>query len=196
MKNLAIFISGGGSNMKSIIAAIEEGRIKDAKVQLVVSSSSEAGGLIFAEDKSIKTEVISYKSKPEGKIAAEILELLRENDIDYIILAGFVKVIPAEVVSVYKRRIMNIHPSLIPLFCGKGYYGIIPHQAAIGAGVRESGATVHFVDEGVDTGTIILQEKCPVYEGDSAEELQKRVLKIEHEIYPRAIAMVLSGEVE
>lgn len=193
MKNLAIFISGSGSNMKSILRAIDEGRLPNTRPSLVLSSTAKAGGLNYARERGLRTEVLSYKDKSEAEITEALLKLMREENIDYIALAGFMKVLPPAFTRAYPKRILNIHPSLIPLFCGRGYYGLRPHEAAIRAGVRESGATVHFVDEGVDTGSIILQEKCPVLEGDGPEELQKRVLEIEHGIYPRALDMVING---
>lgn len=193
MKKLAIFISGGGSNMKSIIRAIDEGRLENVELKLVLSSTKKAAGLDYAKERGYRTEILSYKDKTEDEISRALINLMREEEIDYIALAGFMKVLPAAFARAYKGRILNIHPSLIPLYCGKGFYGLIPHQAALADGAKESGATVHYVDEGVDTGRIVLQEKCEVLEGDSAEDLQKRVLEIEHRIYPKALDMVING---
>ncbi len=194
MKNLAIFISGSGSNMKTILENIKEGRIKGVNPALVLSSTSKARGLEYAEDSGLKTAVFNYKNLSEDEISNGLISLLEESEIDFIILAGFIKILPPALVKKYKNRILNIHPSLIPKFCGKGFYGLKVHEEVIKAGEKESGATVHYVDEGVDTGDIILQRTCPVYPDDTAEVLQKRVLKIEHEIYSEAIQMVISGE--
>lgn len=193
MKNLAIFISGGGSNMRSILRAIDEGALPSVRAALVLSSTKKAGGLEYARERGIRTEVLTYKGRTEEEITEKLLQLMREEEIDYIALAGFMKVLPPSFTREYKKRILNIHPSLIPLFCGKGFYGLVPHEAAIRAGVKESGATVHYVDEGVDTGEIILQEKCPVLVGDAPEDLQKRVLEIEHRLYPKALNIVMNG---
>lgn len=194
MKNLAIFISGSGSNMKSIAENIKNGKITGARIALVVSSAAGAGGLEYAENSGLKTAVFSYKNKSEEEISSGLIHLMREEKIDWIILAGFVKIIPEAFVREYRGKILNIHPSLIPKYCGKGYYGIKVHEEVLRAKESESGATVHFVDEGVDTGAIILQKACPVLDGDSPETLQKRVLKIEHEIYSLAIRKVLGEE--
>lgn len=194
MKKIAIFISGTGSNMKAIVESIERGDIKDVSPALVLSSTEKAKGLVYAKEKGINTSIFSYRGLSEKEINDGLMEVLEKNEIDMIILAGFMKILPAELTKKYKNRILNIHPSLIPKFCGKGFYGMKVHEAVIEAGESESGATVHFVDEGVDTGKIILQEKCPVYEDDSPEDLQKRVLKIEHKIYSEAITKVLREE--
>ncbi len=190
MLKLAIFISGTGSNMKAIVESIERGDIENVSPALVLSSTEKAKGLHYAKEKGIDTHVFSYKGLSQDEINAGLLDILAKYDIDMIILAGFMKILPAELTRKYKDKILNIHPSLIPKFCGKGFYGMRVHEAVIEAGEKESGATVHFVDEGVDTGKIILQEKCAVYETDSAEDLQKRVLKIEHTIYSKAIDIV------
>lgn len=179
--------------MKSILRAIDEDRLPNCEVRLVLSSTSKAGGLDYARERGIRTELVSYKNRTEAELAEIFLGFLRQEEIDYVALAGFMKVLPSALTKAYQDRILNIHPSLIPQFCGKGFYGLRPHQAAIEAGVSESGATVHFVDEGVDTGRIILQESCPVLEGDGPEDLQKRVLEIEHRIYPKALDIVING---
>ncbi len=191
MTKLAIFISGSGSNMKAIVENIENGKIKGATPALVLSSTEKAGGLAFAKEKGIATEVFSYKGLSGEEVEEGLSKILEGYDIDMIILAGFIKILPAGLTKKYKNKILNIHPSLIPKFCGKGFYGLKVHEEVIKANETESGATVHYVDEGVDTGQIILQESCPVYKDDSPEVLQKRVLKIEHKIYSEAIAKVL-----
>ncbi len=191
MKNVAIFISGSGSNMKAIVENIKQNKITGVKPVLVLSSTEKAGGLEYAKNSGIDTAVFSYKGLSSEQIADGLIALLAQYDVDLIILAGFIKILPEKLVKKYKGSILNIHPSLIPKFCGKGFYGLKVHEEVIKAGECETGATVHFVDEGVDTGDIILQRSCPVYEDDTAEILQKRVLKIEHEIYSEAIATIV-----
>ncbi len=191
MKNIAIFISGSGSNMKAIVENIKQNKITGVKPVLVLSSTVKAGGLEYAKNSGIDTAVFSYKGLNPEQISDGLITLLNKYDVDFIILAGFIKILPEKLVKKYKGRILNIHPSLIPKFCGKGFYGLKVHEEVIKAGETETGATVHFVDEGVDTGEIILQRTCPVYQDDSAEVLQKRVLKIEHELYSEAIAKVI-----
>lgn len=192
MINIAVFISGGGSNMRAIAAAIEKGDIAGARLALVVSSKTSAGGIDFANQNNIPSAIIDYKGKTEDEIELELKSLMRAYSIDFIALAGFVKVLPAKFTKSYERRIVNIHPSLIPLFCGRTYYGLRVHEAAISSGMKVSGATVHYVDAGVDTGKIIAQETCKIEKNDTAESLQKRVLKIEHKIYSRAIGEVIA----
>lgn len=193
MKQLAIFISGSGSNMKCIVENIKNAKITGANAALVVSSSKDAKGLEYAENSGIKTAVFSYKGLREEEVSEGLIALMREHHIDLIILAGFIKIIPEGLVKEYKNRILNIHPSLIPKYCGKGFYGIKVHEAVLAAGEKESGVTVHYVDEGVDTGQIILQRTCPVFEDDSPASLQKRVLELEHEVYSEAIQKILEG---
>ncbi len=192
MINLAIFISGSGSNMKAIVENIKQNKITGAKPVLVLSSTAKAGGLEYAKNSGIDTAVFSYKGLSNEQISDGLIELLDKYDVDLIILAGFIKILPEKLVKKYQGKILNIHPSLIPKFCGKGFYGLKVHEAVIKAGETETGVTVHYVDEGVDTGQIILQRSCPVYKDDTPEVLQKRVLKIEHEIYSEALSVILS----
>ncbi len=193
MNNIAIFISGTGTNMQSVVKAVQSGEIRNANVSLVLSSSSSAKGLIFAKENDIKTDVVSYKGKSDDEIADFILAKLEEYKIDLVVLAGFIKVIPKKVIDNFDKDIINIHPSLIPLFCGKGYYGLKVHQAVIASGMKVSGATVHYVDSGVDTGKIIMQKTVEVLDDDTAETLQKRVLsQVEHKILKQAVDKVLN----
>lgn len=188
MINIAVLVSGGGSNMQAIIDGILSGKIQRAKVSLVISSKTSAFAIERAENAGIPVKILSNKILVDEKERAQkLLELLDEANTDLIVLAGYMKVIPAEVVAEYRNRIINIHPSLIPKHCGKGYYGIRVHESVLAAGDSESGATVHFVDEGVDTGRIIIQEKVPVLEGDDADVLAARVLEVEHKIIVKAV---------
>lgn len=197
MKNIAVFISGGGSNLQALIDAEKAGQFEGkSKISLVVSSKEDAYGLIRAKNSGIKTAVFSRKSfdTPEARDEA-ILKTLRAEKIDYIVLAGYLGMITPALVSGYKNKIINIHPSLLPAFGGKGFFGIKVHLAVIEAGEKTSGATVHFVDEEYDRGKIILQEAVPVLQGDTAEALQERVLSIEHKLLPLAVKKLLKGEI-
>ncbi len=193
MKNIAIFISGTGTNMMNVVEAVASNEVKDANVSLVLSSSKSAKGLIYAEDKGIDTSVISYKGKDLDEVADELLQVLSGRNIELIVLAGFIKILPEKFIDEFKGDVINIHPSLIPLFCGKGFYGMKVHEAVMESGMKVSGATVHFVDGGVDTGKIIMQKTCDISDDDTAESLQKKVLKIEHEILKKAVDKVLNG---
>ncbi len=191
MKKIAVFISGTGTNMQSIVKACEDRIIDGAEVSLVLASKPSAKGLSYAKDKGIATEVYLYGDKDNGQISKELIEIMESHSIDLIALAGYVKVLPEEFTKRFDGRIVNIHPSLIPLFCGKGYYGVRVHEEVLASGMKVSGATVHYVDSGVDTGRIIAQDSCPILEGDTPETLQKRVLKIEHRIFPEAISRLV-----
>ena len=184
MFKIAVLISGGGSNLLSIINQIEEGNI-NAKIHCVISDRESAKGLLKAKEKGIDTFVIS-KKKYGTKTSEKILELLREK-VDLIVLAGYLSILDGEILKVFKDRIINIHPSLIPSFSGNGMYGIKVHEAAIKKGVKFSGCTVHFVNEEVDGGAIINQALVPVYFEDTAKTLQERILIEEHKILPEVI---------
>ena len=186
MKKLAIFVSGGGSNFQAIIDAVKAKTI-NAKIELVISSSEKAYALERAKENNIE----AYVFKKEQKLDTMFLKidtLLQERKIDYIILAGYMTVLPASFVEKYPKKIINVHPSLIPKYSGVGFYGMHVHNAVIAGGEIESGCTVHFVDSGVDTGEIIGIAKVPVYKTDTAECLQKRVLEKEHELLPQVVA--------
>ena len=184
MFKIAVLISGGGSNLLSIINQIEEGNI-NAKIHCVISDRESAKGLLKAKDKGIDTFVIS-KKKSGTKTSEKILELLREK-VDLIVLAGYLSILDGEILKEFKNKIINIHPSLIPSFSGNGMYGIKVHEAAIKKGVKFSGCTVHFVNEEVDGGAIINQALVPVYFEDTAKTLQERILIEEHKILPEVI---------
>lgn len=189
MKKIAIFVSGSGSDMQSVIDANE--RSPFCEIALVVASKPGVFALERAKKHGIPAEVVARKdySDPEAMFA-KISALLEERGVEAIVLAGYLVVIPASFTKKYAGRIINIHPSLIPSFCGKGFYGLKVHEAALAYGVKVTGVTVHFVDEGADTGAIILQRAVEVRADDTPESLQKRVLEAEHEILPEAVRLL------
>ncbi|MDR2162484.1 MAG: phosphoribosylglycinamide formyltransferase [Clostridiales Family XIII bacterium] len=189
--NISVLVSGGGSNLQSIIDGIADGRIRGARVSLVISSKEGAYALKRAERVGASTAVVSRDEYPDADArASRLAELLSGAETDMVVLAGYMHVVPPGVVSAYSGRIINIHPSLIPKHCGMGYYGRRVHESVLAAGDSESGATVHYVDEGVDTGAIIVQERVPVEPGDTPDTLAARVLDTEHVIIVKAVAMV------
>lgn len=179
MKNIAVLVSGGGTNLQSIIDAVETGKI-NGQIKLVISNKEGAYGLERAKKHNIRAVF--------EKDEQAIIDIMKENEIDLVVLAGFLKILSPNFTKAFENRIINIHPSLIPSFCGKGYYGLKVHEAAIEYGVKVSGATVHFVDENADTGPIIRQDTVEVFAGDSPQDLQQRVLKIEHKILSQVVA--------
>ena len=185
MINIAVFVSGGGSNLQALIDAQKNGELGSGQIKLVVSSSAKAYGLQRAKDASI--DAVFTKDKEE------ILKLMKDYQIDLIVLAGYLAIVPESIIKAYPDRIMNIHPSLIPSFCGKGFYGLHVHEAAFKRGVKVSGATVHFVSEVVDGGPIIIQEAIDVSKAESPEEMQQMVLKIEHQILKKAVRTYCDG---
>ncbi len=195
MLKITVLVSGGGTNLQAVIDAIKDGRIDNAAIELVISSRSDAYALERAKDAGIKTAVISKKTCG-GDFEESLLKALKEADTDLIVLAGYMTVLPSGIIDAYENRIINIHPSLIPSFCGKGYYGLKVHEEALKRGVKITGATVHFVDDGCDTGPIIIQKAVEVREGDSPEILQKRVMQeAEWKIMPEAINLIAQGKV-
>ena len=187
MMNVAVFISGGGTNLKAIINAVKENKI-NGKIKLVFSNRKNAYGLIRAQNESIDTFYLNRKKFFSSEEYDErILEELERKNIDLIVLAGYLNILSSKLVSKYSNRIINIHPSLIPSFCGDGFYGENVHKAVIKSGVKFTGATTHFVDEKVDTGAIILQDVVPVLINDDFETVAKRVLEIEHEILVKTV---------
>jgi phosphoribosylglycinamide formyltransferase len=179
MKNIAVLVSGGGTNLQSIIDAVEAGRI-NGQIKLVISNKEGAYGLERAKNHNIRAVF--------EKDEQAIIDIMKESQIDLVVLAGFLKILSPNFTRAFENRIINIHPSLIPSFCGKGYYGLKVHEAAVEYGVKVSGATVHFVDENADTGPIIRQETVEVLPEDSPQDLQQRVLKIEHRILSQVVA--------
>ncbi len=181
MKKLALLVSGSGTNMQAIMDACDSGEIK-GKISVVISSNHEAYALVRAQGANIPNYVCAKKDFPSVEARdAEILRLLKMYDVDYVILAGYLGIIPPSIIKEYPNRIVNIHPALLPKYGGRNYYGINVHAAVIAAGETESGATAHFVTEEVDGGPIIRQEKLRVFKGDTPEPLQRRILdQIEH----------------
>ena len=179
--NIAVLVSGGGSNLQALIDAQISGYFK-SKINLVISNKSDAYALVRAEKNNIKTTVLNeYDS---------LYQILEENDIDLVVLAGYLKIIDVNVIEKYKDRIINIHPSLLPKYGGKGMYGINVHRAVFEAGERESGATVHKVTEEVDSGKILIQKKININDCKSPEEIQTKVLTVEHEILKEAVKLI------
>jgi phosphoribosylglycinamide formyltransferase-1 len=198
MLRITVLVSGGGTNLQHIMDRIDDGTVKNALITNVISNNAGAYALERARiHGEIETDVISPKSFPDrASFNKAFLEKLNDIDPDLIVLAGFLVVIPPEVIKRFRNKIINIHPSLIPSFCGKGYYGLKVHEAALARGVKVTGATVHFVDEGTDTGPIILQKAVEVEEGDTPEILQRRVMEeAEWIILPKAIDLIANGRV-
>ena len=188
---ISVLVSGNGSNLQCIIDAVEDGRIANSKIVGVISSSENAYALERARQHEIPAAAVTKYEYAEMRDRMDaILKILDGEHPDLIVLAGYLSILPAKVVEKYRGKIINIHPALLPKFGGKDFYGIHVHEAVLAAGEKESGATVHYVDEGVDTGQIILQEKVPVLPGDDPQTLRERVLEIEHKILPEAIAMI------
>lgn len=194
-KRLAVFVSGGGSNFRSIHDAALGGRVNGDVVALVTDKPG-CGGAEHARGNGIPVIVFpKSKSVPEGLSTAELLNVLRELKVDFILLAGYLKLIPVELVQAYPRSILNIHPSLLPAFGGKGYYGLKVHKAVIASGARYSGPTVHFVDEHYDTGRTLAQRVVPVSANDTPEQLATRVLNEEHKVYAEAVAALCEDRI-
>ena len=192
MLKIGVMVSGGGTNLQAIIDAIETGKITNTEIRVVLSNNQNAYALERARKAGIEAVCLSPKDFPDrGAFNEAFLEKVEEYDLDLIVLAGFLVTIPAAMIEKYRSRIINIHPSLIPSFCGVGYYGLKVHEAALQRGVKVTGATVHYVDEGVDSGPIILQKAVEVKEGDTPEILQRRVMEeAEWIILPQAINMI------
>ena len=191
-------VSGGGTNLQAIIDSVKNGTITNTELVGVISNNKNAYALTRAEENGIDAKCISPKDYESREVFnQELLKAVDAYEPDLIVLAGYLVVIPPEMIKKYKNRIINIHPSLIPSFCGTGYYGLKVHEAALARGVKVVGATVHFVDEGTDTGPIILQKAVEVQNGDTPEVLQRRVMEqAEWKILPRAIDLIANGKVE
>lgn len=198
MKKVAVLVSGGGTNLQAIIDAKAKGIIKNAEISLVISNKASAFALERAKKAGIEAKCIAPSMFDTRELFNKaLIEALDEAEIDLVVLAGFLVIIPEEMVAKYRNRIINIHPSLIPSFCGTGYYGLKVHEKALERGVKLTGATVHFVDEGTDSGPIILQKAVEVKDDDTAESLQLRVMEeAEWKILPEAIELVVSGKVQ
>ena len=189
---VAVLVSGGGTNLQAIIDAVGEGIIKSAELSLVISNNPSAYALTRAQNAGIEAQVISKKECGSQEIfESKLIEVLEANGIELIVLAGFMSILSADFTRRYDRRIINVHPSLIPSFCGKGFYGLRVHEAALEYGVKVTGATVHYVNEIPDGGEIILQKSVSVKKGESPESLQQRVMRqAEWIILPRAVELV------
>ena len=194
---IVVMVSGGGTNLQAIIDRVKDGSITNTVIAGVISNNRNAYALKRAEKNGIPSKCISPKDYETREIFNEkLLEAVNGYEPDLVVLAGFLVVIPPEMTAQYRNRMINIHPSLIPSFCGKGYYGLKVHEAALQRGVKVVGATVHFVDEGTDTGPIILQKAVEVEQGDTPEILQRRVMEqAEWKILPRAIDLIANGRV-
>ena len=197
MLRLAVLVSGGGTNLQAILDAIDEGTITNAEVSVVISNNAGAYALERAKKKKIDAVCLSPKTFASREEFNEaLLAKLQSYNVDLVVLAGCLVVIPQSIVDAYPNKIINIHPSLIPSFCGTGYYGLKVHEGVLSRGVKVTGATVHFVDGGTDTGPIILQKAVEVHEGDTPKALQQRVMEeAEWVIMPRAIDLIANGKV-
>lgn len=198
MLKVVVLVSGGGTNLQAIIDAVNEGTITNTEIVGVISNNRNAYALERAKNAGIASVCVSPKDfASRAEFNQELLKVVDGFEADLLVLAGFLVVIPEIMIEKYRNRIINIHPSLIPAFCGTGFYGLKVHEAALEKGVKVVGATVHFVDEGTDTGAIILQKAVEVAEGDTPEVLQRRVMEqAEWKILPHAIDLIANGKVE
>lgn len=198
MMNIAVFVSGGGTNLQALIDAQSRGEIKNGQITFVLASNEGAFALERAKKAGIPSAVVSRKAY-DSKEAYDraILDVIEDKNIDLIVLAGFLSILGEELVTKYRNRIINIHPSLIPMFCGDGFYGKRVHTAVLNSGVKVTGATAHFVNEITDGGAIILQKAVPVEQGDNEDILQYRVMRqAEWEILPKAVSLFCEGRIK
>lgn len=195
MLRVGVLVSGGGTNLQAIIDAVKSGDITNASIEVVISNKKDAYALTRAKENGIAAESVCIKDfESREKFNDALTEKIDSYNLDLIVLAGFLVVLPPELIAKYRNRIINIHPSLIPSFCGNGFYGLHVHEKALERGVKVTGATVHFVDEGTDTGPIIYQKAVEVLPGDTPEILQKRVMEqAEWKILPKAINDIANG---
>ena len=194
MKNVAVLVSGGGTNLQALIDAQNNGIIKSGKITLVISNKADAYALTRAKNAGIKTEIITKNSFENKELFEDkIITVLKENNIDYIVLAGFMLILSKNFIKHFENKIINVHPQLIPSFCGEGFYGLKVHESALNYGVKVTGATVHFVNEIPDGGKIIMQKSVDVYENDTPEILQRRVMQeAEWKILPLSLEKICS----
>ena len=197
MLKIAVLVSGGGTNLQAIIDSIADGRITDTEIKVVISNNPKAKALERAAKAGIEAVCISPKQYADRELFNDaLLEAVNARGVDLIVLAGFMVVVPEKMIKAYRNRMINIHPSLIPSFCGTGYYGLHVHEGVLSRGVKVTGATVHFVDTDTDTGPIILQKAVEVHQGDTPEVLQRRVMEeAEWKILPAAIDLIANGKV-
>jgi len=195
---IAVLVSGGGTNLQALIDAEKSGIIKNGKIELVLSSKDGVYALERAKNADIKTVVVARKDYSDiESYSQKLIDVLKENNIDLIVLAGFMTIISESVSRAFENKIVNVHPALIPSFCGKGFYGLHVHEAALEKGVKLSGATVHFVTEVCDGGPIILQKAVEVKDDDTPETLQRRIMEeAEWKILPEAVSLICQGKVK
>ncbi|MCZ7555895.1 MAG: phosphoribosylglycinamide formyltransferase [Bacteroidia bacterium] len=192
--NISVFVSGRGSNLRAIHAAVQRGEL-DARLRLVISNRSDSPALDFGRTIGAQTTSLADTAPGSEEETARILDVLRQVETEFIVLAGYMRMIPEKVVKQYHQRIVNIHPALLPSFGGKGMYGHKVHEAVLAAGVKVSGATVHLVNEEYDRGPIVMQQCVPVLDSDTPETLAARVLEVEHALYSRALQLLISGRI-
>ncbi len=194
MARIAVMVSGGGTNLQALIDAQQSGVIKSGEIVLVISNREKAFAIERAQKAGIEAQVVSKKAcGGQEAFEAKMIELIDSHEVDLIVLAGFLTILSEDFVSYYKNKIINVHPSLIPAFCGEGFYGIRPHAAALERGVKLTGATVHYVNEVADGGEIIAQKSVEVLDGDTPEILQKRVMEeAEWKILPESVEKICS----
>lgn len=197
MKNIVVLVSGGGTNLQALIDAQNRGEIKNGKITCVISSNPNAYALTRAQNNNISTEVIRRKDFAEfDEYDNALTELLKSKNADVVVLAGFMTILGSKVISAFENKIINIHPSLIPSFCGEGFYGLHVHEAALKKGVKVTGATAHFVNEVCDGGPIIIQKAVEIQNGDTPEILQKRVMEqAEWKILPKAVSLFCEDKI-
>ncbi len=194
MKKIAVFASGGGTDFQSVIDA--NAKENFCTIEYLVASKPEIGAITRAKKAGIKTLVFDKTTETKEEFYARVAKILKDAGVELIVLAGWLLVVPASFIGEFENKIINIHPSLIPAFCGMGYYGLKVHKAAIDYGVKVSGATVHFVEADVDGGAIIMQRTVAVENGDTPETLQARILKVEHEMLPLCVKRFCQGKIQ
>ena len=197
MLKIAVLVSGGGTNLQAIIDAIDAGTVTNAAIDVVISNNANAYALERAKKHGIEAMCLSPKSyETREQFNDALTQSIVDRQIDLVVLAGYLVIIPPQLIAAYKNRIINIHPSLIPSFCGTGFYGLKVHEEALKRGVKVTGATCHFVDEGTDTGPIILQKAVEVQPDDTPKTLQQRVMEQAEWIMPRAIDLIANGNIQ
>ncbi len=198
MMNIAVLVSGGGTNLQALIDAQKRGEIKNGKITCVISSKSGVYALERAKQNDIKTQVIERSEYSDIKsYTRAVTDALIEEKVDLVVYAGFMTILDSQIVEAFPLKMMNVHPALIPSFCGKGFYGLHVHEAVLESGVKLTGATVHFVTEDCDAGPIIMQKSVPVEKGDTPEILQKRVMEqCEWKILPQAVSLFCEGRIK
>ena len=198
MMNIAVLVSGGGTNLQALIDAEKRGEIKNGKITCVISSNPNAYALERAKNNGIETVVVPKKDYPDrSEYTAAVTNALVEAKADLVVYAGFMIILDSQIVKAFPNKMMNVHPALIPSFCGKGFYGLRVHEAVLASGVKLTGATVHFVTEDCDAGPIIAQKAVPVLNGDTPEALQRRVMEeCEWKILPEAVSLFCQGRIK